>query len=54
MSGSTGNSPVPADLRQLHYGRDYFFGASLHFDDADLTTIMRLYGALVGGLLLTK
>ncbi len=50
----TGNSPVPLDLKEVRYGRDYFLGASLHFDDADLTTILRVYGALLGGLLLTR
>jgi phospholipid/cholesterol/gamma-HCH transport system substrate-binding protein len=54
LSIRTGNSPVPTDLDQVHYGRDLFVGAALHFDDADLTTIIRVYGALIGGLLLTQ
>jgi phospholipid/cholesterol/gamma-HCH transport system substrate-binding protein len=48
-----GNTPVPAQFSSLHYGRDYFVGASLHFDDADLATILRVYGALIFGFLVT-
>lgn len=39
-------SPVPNDLKVVRYGRDYFFGASLHFDDEDVATLLRIYGAL--------
>lgn len=46
-----GNSPVPVDFREVRYGRDYFVGAALHFDDADLSTLLRVYGALLVGLL---
>jgi hypothetical protein len=35
----------------VRYGRDYFIGAALHFDDADLSTLLRVYGALLVGLL---
>ena len=45
------NSPVPVDFREVRYGRDYFVGAALHFDDADLSTLLRVYGALLVGLL---
>jgi hypothetical protein len=46
-----GNTPVPVDFREVRYGRDYFIGAALHFDDADLSTLLRVYGALLVGLL---
>lgn len=46
-----GNSKVPSDLESVHYGRDYFIGAALHFDDVDLSTLLRVYGALLVGLL---
>ena len=47
-AGPTGGSPVPAnDFNHLRYGRDYFIGAALHFDDADLATLLRVYGALL-------
>jgi phospholipid/cholesterol/gamma-HCH transport system substrate-binding protein len=47
----TGNTPVPNDFGGLRYGRDYFVGASLRFNDADLATIIRVYGAMIVGLL---
>lgn len=46
-----GNTPVPNDFGGLRYGRDYFLGASLRFNDADLATIIRVYGAMIVGLL---
>jgi phospholipid/cholesterol/gamma-HCH transport system substrate-binding protein len=42
-----GNTPVPERFTQLRYGRDWFLGAALHFDDADLATLLRVYGALI-------
>lgn len=50
----TGNSPVPNEFTDVKYGRDYFIGAALHFDDADLATILRVYGALIIGSLVTQ
>ncbi len=47
----TGNTTVPQWFEKLTYGRDYFVGAALHFDDADLATLLRVYGALLVGLL---
>lgn len=47
----TGNSPVPGALSEVHYGRDYFFGATLYFNEADLATLLRVYGALLVGAL---
>jgi phospholipid/cholesterol/gamma-HCH transport system substrate-binding protein len=47
----TGNTPVPGFYQTVHYGRDYFVGASLQFSDEDITTMLRLYGALLIGLL---
>ena len=46
-----GNSDVPILFDEIHYGRDYFLGAALQFDDADLALLLRLYGALLVGLL---
>ncbi len=42
---------VPDQLTKVRFGRDYFFGATLHFDDADLATLLRVYGALLAGAL---
>jgi len=47
----SGNTPVPIDFNEVRYGRDYFVGLALHFDDADLSTLLRVYGALLLGLL---
>lgn len=47
----TGNTDVPNWFNEMHYGRDYFVGAALQFDDQDLSTLLRLYGALLVGLL---
>jgi phospholipid/cholesterol/gamma-HCH transport system substrate-binding protein len=46
-----GNSEVPNLFDKVRYGRDYFLGATLHFTDADLSTLIRVYGALLVGLL---
>lgn len=51
LSINGGNTEVPSDLEKVRYGRDYFLGASLHFSDVDLTTLLRVYGALLIGLL---
>lgn len=47
----TGNTPVPGFFDTVHYGRDYFLGASLSFSDEDITALLRIYGALLLGLL---
>jgi len=46
-----GNTPVPQQFTSLRYGRNYFIGAALHFDDADLSTMIRVYGAMLAGLI---
>jgi phospholipid/cholesterol/gamma-HCH transport system substrate-binding protein len=45
-----GNTSVPNQFETLRYGRDYFLGATLRFDDADLSMLIRVYGALIAGL----
>jgi phospholipid/cholesterol/gamma-HCH transport system substrate-binding protein len=40
-------SPVPNEFKSVRYGRDYFFGLMLNFDDRDLATLLRFYGALL-------
>jgi phospholipid/cholesterol/gamma-HCH transport system substrate-binding protein len=47
----TGNQQVPDALTQVRYGRDYFLGAALYLDEADLATLLRIYGALIVGML---
>jgi len=45
-----GNSAEPTYLNSLRYGRDYFLGATLQFTDADLASLVRIYGAMLLGL----
>jgi phospholipid/cholesterol/gamma-HCH transport system substrate-binding protein len=47
----TGNTDVPVYFEKLYYGRDYFLGGTLYFTDEDLSTLIRVYGALLVGLL---
>jgi hypothetical protein len=47
----SGNTPVPGFYKTVHYGRDYFIGAALQFSDEDIMTMLRIYGALLIGLL---
>jgi phospholipid/cholesterol/gamma-HCH transport system substrate-binding protein len=42
---------VPVQFDKIRYGRDYFLGGTLHFTDADLAVLIRVYGALLIGLL---
>jgi phospholipid/cholesterol/gamma-HCH transport system substrate-binding protein len=46
-----GNTNVPIQFDEVRFGRDYFLGAELHFDEADLSMLLRVYGALLVGLL---
>jgi phospholipid/cholesterol/gamma-HCH transport system substrate-binding protein len=50
---NSGNQEVPRGLTQVRYGRDYFLGAAIYLDEADLATLLRVYGALLVGLLAT-
>lgn len=47
----TGTTDVPGFYKTVHYGRDYFFGASLQFTDEDIMMMLRLYGAMLVGLI---
>jgi phospholipid/cholesterol/gamma-HCH transport system substrate-binding protein len=47
----TGNSDVPHFFDEVRFGRDYFIGGALHFDDQDLALLLRIYGAMIVGLL---
>ncbi|MBL0212382.1 MAG: MCE family protein [Myxococcales bacterium] len=48
---NSGNTSVPTALTEVHYGRDYFLGATIYLDEADLATLLRVYGALLVGAL---
>ena len=47
----TGNTAVPEWFSEVRMGRDYFIGGALHFDDADLATLLRVYGAVLASAL---
>lgn len=42
---------IPMVLDRVRYGRDYFLGANLVFTEDDLAMLLRVYGALLIGLL---
>jgi phospholipid/cholesterol/gamma-HCH transport system substrate-binding protein len=44
-----GNSEVPIQFDTFRYGRDYFFGAMLKFNDEDLSALLTVGGSAVGG-----
>lgn len=46
-----GAPTVPMVLDKVRYGRDYFLGATLSFTEDDLAMLLRVYGALLVGLL---
>jgi phospholipid/cholesterol/gamma-HCH transport system substrate-binding protein len=47
----TGNPGAPKAFDQIRYGRDYFLGTTLVINDADISALLRVYGALLVGLL---
>jgi ABC-type transporter Mla subunit MlaD len=51
LSIITGNTDVPTYFSKVRIGRDFFAGATLQFTDADLAALLRIYGALIVGLL---
>jgi phospholipid/cholesterol/gamma-HCH transport system substrate-binding protein len=42
--------PVPIQFEKLRYGRDYFLGAMIYFNDRDLASLLYIGGAAVAGL----
>ncbi len=44
-----GNSDVPIQFDTFHYGRDYFGGAMLRFNDEDLSALLTVAGSAVSG-----
>ena len=48
----SGGAGVPTSLDKVRYGRDYFFGSTLQFTDEDVAVLLRVYSALLVGLLL--
>lgn len=48
---ASGNVDVPTQFDKIRFGRDYFLGAQLRFNDEDITTLLRVYGALLASAL---
>jgi phospholipid/cholesterol/gamma-HCH transport system substrate-binding protein len=44
-----GSSGVPIQFDTFRYGRDYFFGGMLRFNDEDLTALLAVGGSAIGG-----
>jgi len=42
-----GDSPVPTELDTLRFGRDYFLGAMLRFNDEDLAALLTVGGSAI-------
>jgi len=51
LSIRKGGGENPKQFDSVRIGRDYFVGGMLVFDDADLSMLLRVYGALLVGLL---
>jgi hypothetical protein len=47
-----GGGEQPTQFDEMRIGRDYFFGGMLSFTDADLAMLLRVYGALLVGLMI--
>ena len=45
----TGNTPVPIQFDSFRYGRDYFFGGMLRFNDEDLAALLTVGGSALSG-----
>lgn len=45
-----GASDVPIQFDQLHFGRDYFLGAMLRFNDEDLAALLTVGGSALTGV----
>lgn len=41
---------VPTSFEKFRFGRDYFFGAMLRFNDEDLSALLAIGGSAVGGM----
>jgi phospholipid/cholesterol/gamma-HCH transport system substrate-binding protein len=45
----TGNDDVPVQFEELRFGRDYFVGAMLRFNDEDLAALLAIGGSAISG-----
>ena len=44
-----GATDVPLELDNFHYGRDYFLGGMVKFNDADLAALLAVGGSAIAG-----
>ncbi|HEX8106811.1 MAG TPA: MlaD family protein [Kofleriaceae bacterium] len=44
----TGDTPVPIQFQTFRYGRDFFFGGMLRFNDEDLSALLAVGGSALG------
>jgi phospholipid/cholesterol/gamma-HCH transport system substrate-binding protein len=51
LSIVSGKPGAPKTFDKVRYGRDYFIGTTLLFTDEDISILLRVYGALLVGLL---
>jgi phospholipid/cholesterol/gamma-HCH transport system substrate-binding protein len=47
----SGNPGAPKTFDKVRFGRDYFVGTTLSFTDEDISVLLRVYGAVLVGLL---
>jgi phospholipid/cholesterol/gamma-HCH transport system substrate-binding protein len=45
-----GTGDVPTEFQTFRYGRDYFLGGMLHFNDEDLASLLTVAGGAISGL----
>jgi phospholipid/cholesterol/gamma-HCH transport system substrate-binding protein len=45
-----GTGSVPTEFSTFRYGRDYFLGGMLHFNDEDLASLLTVAGGAISGL----
>jgi len=45
----SGTSDVPIQFEEFHYGRDFFLGGMLRFNDEDLAALLTVGGAAIAG-----
>jgi hypothetical protein len=45
-----GAGDVPTQFQSFRFGRDYFLGGMLHFNDEDLASLLTIAGGAISGL----
>ncbi len=50
VTGATGPDDVPIQFEEFHFGRDYFAGAMIRFNDRDLAALLAIGGGALAGM----